>query len=74
MKLLLTIAALLSATAVSADISDEAAKCKPSTYRCSSDRSSWDVCNTSRDWVFAGSCPRGTVCFFNEKSGSPYCL
>ncbi|EFY84494.1 hypothetical protein J3459_008213 [Metarhizium acridum] len=49
-------------------------KCKPATYRCQPYHQAWEVCNTRGEWVFAGRCPPGTVCKFNQQNGSPYCL
>ncbi|EFZ00677.1 hypothetical protein X797_002982 [Metarhizium robertsii] len=69
---LITVAVAALASIVAA--SPFAHKCKPATYRCERSLRAWDVCNTSGDWVFAGRCPRGTICKFNKQNNSPYCL
>ncbi|OAA34623.1 hypothetical protein NOR_08381 [Metarhizium rileyi] len=71
MKFILATVTALASLAVAAPGSGQ---CKPATYRCEPHRAAWDVCNTSGEWVFAGNCPPDTVCKFNPKNGSPYCL
>ncbi|GJN69746.1 hypothetical protein PLIIFM63780_000057 [Purpureocillium lilacinum] len=55
---------------------DNTQQCKPATYQCEpgNPSTSWDVCNTSGQWVFAGTCPPKTVCKFDAQNGSPYCV
>ncbi|KAH8661706.1 hypothetical protein BGZ61DRAFT_368673 [Ilyonectria robusta] len=48
--------------------------CTPGTYACTKDASSWQVCDVSRKFVFAGTCPPKTVCKFFQPSLSPYCV
>lgn len=48
--------------------------CTPGTYACTGDAKGWMVCNTSRQFVFAGVCPPKTVCKFFQPSLSPYCV
>ncbi|KAH0602163.1 hypothetical protein MHUMG1_01042 [Metarhizium humberi] len=49
-------------------------ECRPATYRCEPSLRGWDVCDTSRQWRFAGKCPDGTKCKMNPENHSPYCL
>lgn len=54
--------------------------CTPGTYACTGDAKGWMVCNTSRQFVFAGVCPPTTGCrYFPPHVGatpslSPYCV
>ncbi|KAG5927771.1 hypothetical protein E4U42_001818 [Claviceps africana] len=71
-----TIAALAGVAA--AVPTDSGEWCQPGTYRCDPNypngKPGWDVCNTSSQWEFGGNCPPHTVCLFNTKNGSPYCV
>ncbi|KAG6015871.1 hypothetical protein E4U43_004649 [Claviceps pusilla] len=50
--------------------------CTPGSFGCTSAPSGdgWKVCNSSRTWVFAGTCGPDQVCKFNAANGSPYCV
>ncbi|CAM1506092.1 Fc.00g057330.m01.CDS01 [Cosmosporella sp. VM-42] len=68
-----TLAAVL-ALAACASAAPKPKGCTPGTYACTPDALGWQVCNTSRKWVFAGTCPPETSCKFYEPSHSPYCV
>ncbi|EJP61182.1 hypothetical protein CRV24_000088 [Beauveria bassiana] len=74
MKLYVILLAGLAAASVDVDAESAAARCKPATYRCDPHRNGWNVCNTSGEWVIGGKCPWRTVCWFDRRNGSPYCI
>ncbi|GJN74947.1 hypothetical protein VFPFJ_10761 [Purpureocillium lilacinum] len=75
MKVLAIALASLATVAV-ATPTGSGQQCKPATYRCDPNPrvQAWNVCNTSGQWVFAGTCPPKTVCKFLPANGSPYCV
>ncbi|KHN94878.1 uncharacterized protein MAM_07297 [Metarhizium album ARSEF 1941] len=68
------VVALASLGIAQEDSSDDSSRrCKPGTYQCQG-KDAWAVCSTAGQWVFAGKCPKDTVCKFYPPSGSPYCV
>ncbi|KAH7316787.1 hypothetical protein B0I35DRAFT_434004 [Stachybotrys elegans] len=65
--------ALVAVAAAAPGGSPPAQACKPGTYACQS-QTAWEVCNTSGQWVYAGTCPPNTVCKFFPANQSPYCV
>ncbi|KAK3371933.1 hypothetical protein B0H63DRAFT_563448 [Podospora didyma] len=76
---------MMSAVSAAIDAANEAEQadwykhgCKPGTYACAKNPKTggagWKVCNTSKQWVYAGDCPWKSYCYFNKTNGSPYCI
>lgn len=76
MKFFAVLALVAAAVALPREAHSPRQGCAPGTYRCTpgSPSHSWEVCDVSRNWLYAGSCAPGNVCKFYPPSQSPYCV
>jgi hypothetical protein len=82
-------AALALASTAFAAPSPQTPSCTPGQYACHAESEGWLVCNTSgvfevsltaycafgtNQKQYAGTCPYGDVCVFDDKNGGIYCV